>query len=259
MAARVKLRAWLDRTPAAAVALALMRDATGREVPLEPLRPARPAPLPAGVTGFWSLQAGAGTSTVAALVAQRSAAAGRPGVLVDLDRWAPSLALRAETSGATVADALLHPGGESSLVSRWGATAFLPGSAVLHRSFDGARVGELVRALAAERPAVLDLGAGADALDPAVIDTLGHFCVVAGTRAAQLQAAFCAIPLLRGLGTPIGLVVVGADAGDARRIADRLPWPLLAAVPTDPFLADDRFAARADTLRAIDALIRALQ
>jgi len=255
----MNLRAWLDRTPAAGVALALMRDATGREAPLEPLRRARPAPLPAGVTGFWSLQAGAGTSTVAALVAQRSAAAGRSGVLIDLDRWAPSLALRAESSGATVEDALLHPGGEAALVSRWGATAFLPGSVELHRSFDGARIGELVRALAAERPAVLDLGAGADAIDPAVIDTLDRFCVVAGPQVAQLQAAFCAIPLLRGLGKPISLVVVGADDADARRIADRLPWPLLGCVPADPFLADDRFAARADTLRAVDALIRALQ
>ena len=254
----MKLRAWLDRTPAAAVALALMRDATGREAPFEPLRPARPAPLPAGVTGFWSLQAGAGTSTVAALVAQRSAAAGRPAVLIDLDRWAPSLALRAESSGATVEDALLHPGGEVGLLSRWGATAVLPGSAVLHRSFDGARVGELVRALSADRPAVLDLGAGADALDRAVIDTLSRFCVVAGTRVAQLQAAFCAIPLLRGLGTPIGLVVIGADDADARRIAERLPWPLVGCVPADPFLADDRFATRSDTLRAVDALIRAL-
>lgn len=254
----MRLRAWLDRTPLASVAVALMRDATGRETPLEPLRPARPAPLPGGVIGFWSLQAGVGTSTVAALTAQRSAAAGHPGVLIDLDRWAPSLALRAETTGATVEDALLHPGAEGSLVSRWGATAFLPGSKDLHRAFDGPRVAELVRTLAAGRAAVLDLGAGADALDPAVIDTLGHLCIVAGPRAAQLQAAFCAVPLLRGLATPIGLVIVGVEEADARRIADRLPWPLLAAVPADPFLAEDRFAARVSTLRAVDALIRAL-
>lgn len=255
----MKLRAWLDRTPAAAVALALMRDATGREAPLEPLRPARPAPLPDAVTGFWSLQAGVGTSTVAALVAQRSGAAGRPGVLIDLDRWAPSLALRAETSGATVEDALLHPGGESALLSRWGATAFLPGSVDLHRSFDGARIAELIRALAVKGPAVVDLGAGADALDPLVVETVARLCVVTGPRAAQLQAAFCAIPLLRGLKTRIGLVVVGAEDADARRIADRLPWPLLSAVPVDPFLAEDRFAARADTLRSVDALIRAIE
>jgi len=254
----MNLRALLDRTPAASLALALMRDATGREAPLEPLRPARPAPLSDQVTGFWSLQAGAGTSTVAALTAQRSAAAGHPGILIDLDRWAPSLALRAETIGATVEDALLHPGGEGALVSRWGATAFLPGSKDLHRSFDGQRIAELIRSLARGRPAVLDLGAGADALDPAILDTLDHLCVVTGPRAAQLQAAFCAVPLLRGLATPVGLVVVGADDPDARRIADRLPWPLLAAVPEDPFLADDRFAARAPTLRAVDTLIRAL-
>lgn len=254
----MKLRTWLDRTPVATAALALMRDATGREAPLEPLRPARLAGLPPGTTAFWSLQAGSGTSTVAALVAQRTGAAGRPGVLIDLDRWAPSLALRAETIGATVEDALLHPGGEASLVSRWGATAFLPGAVGLHRSFDGARVADLVRSVGAGRPAVLDLGAGADALDPAVLDSLDRLCVVAGTRASQLQAAFCAIPLLRGLARPVGLVVVGADPEDARLLADRLPWPLLAAVPADPFLAEDRFAARAETLRAVDSLIRAL-
>jgi len=254
----MKLRAWLDRTPVASVALALMREATGREAPLEPLRPTRPAALPDRVIAFWALQAGVGTSTTAALTAQRSAAAGRPGVLIDLDRWAPSLALRAETGGATVEDALLHPGGEGSLVSRWGGTAFLPGSKDLHRSFDGRRIGELVRALAPGRPAVLDLGAGADALDPAVIGSIDHLCVVAGPRTAQLQAAFCAVPLLRGNRVPVGLAIVGAEQTDARRIADRLPWPLLAVVPVDPFLADDKFAARATTLRAIDALIRAL-
>ncbi len=255
----MNLRAWLDRTPAAAVALALMRDATGREAPLERLRPARPATLPAGITAFWSLQAGVGASTVAALVAQRSAAAGCPGVLIDLDRWAPSLALRAEISGATVEDALLHPGGEPALVSRWGATGFLPGSVDLHRTFDGARIADVIRALSDERTVVLDLGAGADALDPAVLETAGRLCVVAGPRAAQLQSAFCAVPLLRGVGKPVGLVVVGTDDGDARRIGDRLPWPLLSAVPPDPFLAEDRFAAHADTLRAVDALIRALR
>lgn len=254
----MKLRALLDRTPAASLALALMRDATGREAPLEPLRPVRPAALPDRVVAFWALQAGVGTSTTAALAAQRSAAAGRPGVLIDLDRWAPSLALRAQIGGATIEDALLHPGGEGSLVSRWGGTAFLPGSKDLHRAFDGPRIGELVGTLATGRPAVLDLGAGADALDPAVVAAIGQLCVVAGPRTAQLQAAFCAVPLLRPLAVPIGLVVVGAEEADAQRIAQRLPWPLLGAVPVDPFLADDRFAARASTLRAVDAVIRAL-
>lgn len=255
----MNVRAWLDRTPAAAIALSLMRDATGREAPLEVLRPVRPAALPDTVIGFWSLQAGVGTSTVAALTAQRSAAAGHAGTLIDLDRWCPSLALRAAVTGATVEDALLHPGGEAALVSRWGATGFLAGSVDLYRTFDARRVAELIRSLSIERPAVLDLGSGAEALAPEVIATLGRLCVVAGPRAAQLQAAFCAIPLLRGVAAPIGLVIVGATEADARRIADRLPWPLLAAVPADPFLSDDRFAARAETLRAVDQLIRTVR
>ena len=45
---------------------------------------------------------------------------------------------------------------------------------------------------------------------------------------------------------------------NAARIASRLPWPLSGAIPRDQFLADDQFATRAPTLRAIDALIRGL-
>jgi len=35
-------------------------------------------------------------------------------------------------------------------------------------------------------------------------------------------------------------------------------FPLLAAIPHDAYLADDSFAARGPTLRAVDALLRAL-
>jgi hypothetical protein len=51
-------------------------------------------------------------------------------------------------------------------------------------------------------------------------------------------------------------VVVGAAEEDAALIAERAALPLLGAIPTDPYLADDQFATRAPTLRAIDALIR---
>ena len=252
-------RAMLDASPAAQVGLALMRDATGREAPLEPLRPVRAAALRAGaVIAFWSLAAGAGTSTVAALVAHRSAAGGSAPVLVDLDRWVPSLALRAGTAGATVSDALLRPGKELGLLSRWSGVAFLPGAPELHRAFDGQRVGELVRRFKTDRAVVLDLGAGADALDAEVLAAVDHLCVVTGSRVAQLQAAFCATGLLAGADIPIGLVTVGASDDDARRIASRLPWPLLAAIPHDAYLADDAFGTRAPTLRAIDTLVRAV-
>ncbi len=210
-----------------------MRDATGRDAPLEPLAPIRPAPLAARtVVAFWSLVGGVGCSTTAALVAHRAAAAGVAPVLVDLDRWAPSLALRAERTAATVTDALLRPGGETALLSRWANVPFLPGSTDLHRTFDGPRVVELLRALRRDRAVVIDLGSGADALDPTVLEAIDRLCVVVGSRVAQLQSAFCA--------------------------AGRLPWPLIAAVPHDPYLAKDEFASRAPTLRAIDKLIRAL-
>src|SRR5205823_4536934 len=86
--------------------------------PCPAIAPARPAALRRGRrVGFWSLSAGAGSSTVAALLAHRSAAGGEAPLLVDLDRWVPSLALRAGLSAANVADALLQPGREAELVS----------------------------------------------------------------------------------------------------------------------------------------------
>lgn len=252
-------RTWLDASPVAQIALALMRDATGREAPLEPLTPMRPAALPAERSvAFWSLTAGVGASTLAALVAHRSASSGRAPVLIDLDRRVPTLGLRAGCAGATVADALLHPGSGPGLLSRWSDVPFLPGAPELYRSFDGARIAELVGRLHDDRAIVLDLGAGAEALDAAVLGVVDRLCVVVGPSVAQLQAAFCAVPLLEGSGVRVALVVVGADPDDAARIATRLPWPSLGAIPRDPFLANDDFATRAPTLRAIDAVIRGL-
>jgi MinD-like ATPase involved in chromosome partitioning or flagellar assembly len=254
-----RLRAFLDASPAATIALALMREATGRTEPLAPILPSRPASLGRGRrVAFWSLAAGAGTSTTAALVAHRSAAGGEPPLLVDLDRWSPSLALRAGIVGATVADALVQPGRERELVSRWSTVPFLPGAPALHASFAGERILELVGVCAAGRAVILDLGAGADALDPAVMGSIDRLCLVTGIRAAQLQAAFCAVPLLASAPCTVGLVVVGAVALDATSIAERIGFPLLAAIPDDPFLARDSFAARAPTMRAIDVLLRAL-
>lgn len=253
-----RLRAFLDASPVSAIALALMREATGRAEPLAPILPTRPAALTRGKrVGFWSLSAGAGTSTIAALVAHRSAAGGEPPLLVDIDRWAPVLALRAGITAASVADALLQPGRERELVSRWAAVPFLPGAPSLHATFDGQRLVELVDACAAGRAAVVDLGAGADALDHAILASLDRICLVTGTRTAQLQAAFCAAPLLQRAPCAVGLVVVGAASEDAARVAERLSYPLLGSIPHDSYLADDVFAARASTLRAIDSLLRA--
>jgi hypothetical protein len=105
-------------------------------------------------------------------------------------------------------------------------------------------------------PVVLDLGTGADSLDAGLLSRIDRLCVVAGARASQLQAVFCALPLVRDAPCPAGLVVVGAAEEDAALIAERAALPLLGAIPTDPYLADDQFATRAPTLRAIDALIR---
>ena len=253
-------RAWLDASPVAQIALTLMRDATGREEPLEPLTPGRPAGLAAErAVGFWSLIAGVGTSTAAALVAHRSASASAPPVLIDLDRRVPTLALRAQCRGATVADALLRPGSIRALLSRWGEVPFLAGTPELYRSFDGPRVAELVGDLHREHAIVLDLGCGAEALDRDLLGTIDRLCLVIGPSVAQLQAAFCAAPLLDGCGVPVVVAVVGAEREDASRIAARLPWRAAVAIPRDPFLAADEFATRSPTVRAIDGLIRALQ
>lgn len=251
-------REWLDSTPLAGLALDLMRDATGRTDPIEPLRPARPAALAARARiGCWSLVGGVGTSTIAALIAHRSAGAGRAPLLIDLDRWAPSLAIRAGIQAATVTDALLRPGRERESVSRWAQVPFLPGAPGLHAVIDGSRITDLVGRAAGDAPAVIDLGSGADALDRAMLGTLDRLLIVAGPRASQLQAAFCAVPLLRDTPCALGLVVVGAADVDAERIASRLPWPHLGTIPNDPYLAADDLGARAPTMAAIDRLIRA--
>ncbi|HET8569864.1 MAG TPA: hypothetical protein VFM93_12870 [Candidatus Limnocylindria bacterium] len=250
------LRAWIDGALAAS-ALALARDLTGHERPLEALRPARPVALaPERVVAFWSLTAGIGTSTLAALVAHRSASAGRAPVLVDLDRWAPSLALRAGLEAATVADALIRPGAERDVLSRWSNVPFLPGSTAI-RGANPDRLGRLLDAVTSGRAAVLDLGAGADALETGVAGRADVLCLCVGTRAAQLQAAFGAMSLLRELAPRVVVAVIGAAEDDARRVASRLPWPLGAAIPADEHLARDDFAARAPTLRAVDRLIGA--
>ena len=252
------VRGWLDAT-VGSLAVSLLREATGRSDPLPHVVPTRAASLADGRrVAFWSLSAGAGTSTTAALVAHRSGAGGRPAVLIDLDRWTPSLALRAGFEGATVADALLRPGREAELLSRWSATPFLAGAPSLHACFDAERVVELIDRASAGRPCVLDLGSGASALDDAVLSRCDRLCVCLGTNAGQLQAAFCAIPLLRDRAPRTFAVVIGSAEDDAARIARRLPWKIAAAIPRDEFLARDEFAARAPTLKAIDTLIRAL-
>ena len=122
-----RIRAWLDATPIADIAMTFMREATGRADPVEPLRPTRPAALaPGRRVAFWSLVGGVGASTVAGLVAHRSAGAGRAPLLVDLDRWAPSLALRARVEAATIADALVQPGRERRAGIALSAVPFLP-------------------------------------------------------------------------------------------------------------------------------------
>jgi hypothetical protein len=121
---------------------------------------------------------------------------------------------------------------------------------------DADRPVEVIDAIGCGAPVVLDLGTGADSLDAGLLSRIDRVCIVAGSRASQLQAVFCALALIRDVPCPAGLVVIGAADEDAALIAERAGLPLLGAIPTDPFLAEDQFATRAPTLRAIDALIR---
>lgn len=250
-------RAWLDSTPIANIALALMRDATGRDAPLATLQPVRAALRAGCVIGCWSLNAGVGGSTLAALIAHRSAAGGRAPMLIDLDRRAPVLALRAERRAATISDALLRPEELTSLTSRWGDVPFLPGCSDLSRTWDGPRIAGIVSTLRAQRPVVLDLGNGAESLDPDVLSTVDRLLIAVGPTVAQLQSTFCSIPLVDG-SVNAAAVIIGVEADDGARIGARLPWPVLGTIPRDPYLANDQFAARAPTSRAIDRVIRGL-
>ena len=75
-----RIRAWLDASPIADLALALMREATGRADPIEPLRPTRPAALPSGRrVALWSLVGGVGTESAARV----GAGAGRATAVAD--------------------------------------------------------------------------------------------------------------------------------------------------------------------------------
>lgn len=69
------VRGWIDRL-VGPYAILLLREATGRSDPVPHLVPPRAAALPpAARVAFWSLTAGVGSSTLAALVAHRSTAA----------------------------------------------------------------------------------------------------------------------------------------------------------------------------------------
>jgi hypothetical protein len=118
------------------------------------------------------------------------------------------------------------------------------------------RLIDVIDAICDGAPVVLDLGSGADGLDAGLLSRIDRLCIVAGPRASQLQAVFCALALVRNAPCAVGLVVVGAAEEDAGLIAERTGLPLLGAIPADPYLAEDQFATRAPTLRAIDTLIR---
>ncbi len=203
-----------------------------------------------------SLVAGCGTSTLAALLAQRSGGAGGRARLLDLDLVSPSLGVIAGQPGPTVTDALADPSIEGR---RWGSVEAIYGGGSALGAEAAESIAALVCRLAAGAAVIADAGI---LVAPGCTRMLAAFdtvLYVTTMRAVHVHAATRAATLLRDLGIAARLVVVRADAAPASAIAREVSLPLAGAVPDDPFLSRDEFRVRAETARAIDAICVSLR
>lgn len=233
----------------------------------------RPAPSPAveqavaiepGTTrlargrriAFVSLVAGCGTTSTAALVAQRSGGGGGRVRLVDLDLVAPTIALLAGHRDPTVADALTARG--ELRARRWGSIEAIFGSALELGAEGGEALGELVRRSARDAAVVIDAGTLGSPASDAVLRACDSVLYVATPRAAHVHAAARASALLSTSGLKARLVLARCDPAAAPPLAAEIGLPLFGAVPEDPYLARDEFRVRAETARAIDQLCAGL-
>lgn len=230
--------------------------------PLTAASPALAAPAPRAVrlargrrVACVSLVAGCGTTTLAALLAQRSGGAGGRGRLVDLDLVAPTLALLAGQRTPTVTDVLADPGLSGR---RWGSVEAIYGAASELGQESADALATLVRRLASDAAVVVDAGVLVAPGCARVLAACDTVLYVTTPRAAHLHAASRAVALLADLGLAARLAVTRADDAGAARIAAELGVPLAGAVPEDPFLARDEFRIRAETAAAVDRLCAAL-
>lgn len=198
-----------------------------------------------------SLVAGCGTSTLAALLAQRAGGAGSRVRLVDLDLVAPTLALLAGQRAPTVSDALLS---EQVRGRRWGSVEVLFGVEHDLGPDAGGALAELVRRLAGEAAVVIDAGVLAAPGCERILRAADTVLYVTSPRAAHVHAAVRASSLLASLAIEARLVVTRADASAGAAIAREVDLPLVWAIPEDPFLLRDEFRVRLETARAIDRL-----
>jgi len=214
--------------------------------------PARACRLATGKRiAFCSLVAGTGATTVAALAAQRAGGAGSTVRLIDLDLVAPTLSLLAGERTPTLLDALAVEGVRGR---KWGSAFAIFGA----ERDPGPEVGEalirFVRQMSRDAAVVLDTGTLRDRTD-AILRACDAVFYVATPRAAHVHAATRALPLLEGLAPPARLVVNRSTREAAEAIARELDLSLAGSIPEDPFLARDEFRVRAETARAVDALL----
>lgn len=226
------------------------------------MRPAIASPAPRAVrlargrrVACTSLVAGCGTTTLAALLAQRSGGAGGRVRLVDLDLVAPSLALLAGQRTPTVADVLADPG---VAARRWGSVEAIFGAASELGAESADALAALLKRLAGDAAVIVDAGTPLPPACARVLAACDTVLYVTTPRAAHLHAASRGVALLADLGVATRLVVSRAEDGAAARVAAELGVPLAGAIPEDPFLAEDEFRIRAETAGAVDRLCASL-
>lgn len=202
-----------------------------------------------------SLSAGCGTTTLAALLAQRSGGAGARVRLLDLDLVAPSLALLAGQRHPTLLDALAA---EQVRGQRWGSADVVFGAERDPGPDVAPALARFIRRMAADAAVVVDAGALSTPGCETVLRACDVVLSVTTPRAAHVHAAVRAAAILDGLRIVARLVVLRADRAAADAIAGEVGLALAGVIPEDPFLARDEFRVRAETARAVDALCVAL-
>lgn len=202
-----------------------------------------------------SLGAGCGTSTIAALLAQRSGGAGADVRLLDLDLAAPSLALLAGERTPTLLDALAA---DRVRGRRWGSVSAVFGAERDPGADVADALGRFVARMASDAAVVADAGALTWPGSAALLRAFGTVAYVTTPRAAHVHAAARGAALLGELGIPAVLLVNRATPAVADGVAGEVGLTLAGAIPEDPFLARDDFRIRAETARALDLALERL-
>ena len=205
--------------------------------------------------GCVSLVGGCGTTTIAALLAQRSGGAGGRVRLIDLDLATPTIALLAGQRTPTLLDALAE---ESVRGRRWGSVDAIFGADRDPGPDVAESLARFVRRMSTDAAVVVDAGTLAATACEAVLHACDTVVYVTTPRAAHVHAAVRAAAALDAIGVDARLVVARSAPDVAGAVAREVGLALLGSIPEDPFLARDEFRVRAETARAIDRVCAAL-